>query len=93
MWENGDGYCGEVSLQVAGIRMGFWVGQNQARHLAGSEALLAVNYDGMLNKLHLWHTNWSGGTSQVDAQNFLDWVSQALMAGNPVIFAVKTHDT
>ena len=93
MWENGDGYCGEVSLQVAGIRMGFWVGQNQARNLAGSEALLDVNYDTMLNELHLWHTNWSRGTSQADTQNFLDWVRQALMAGNPAIFAVKTHDT
>lgn len=93
MWENGDGYCGEVSLQVAGIQMGFWVGQNQARNLAGGEALLDVNYDLMLNKLHLWHTNWSGGTAQVDAQNFLDWIGQGLMAGKPVIFAVKTHDT
>jgi hypothetical protein len=47
----------------------------------------------MLNKLHLWHINWSRGTSQTDTQNFLDWVRQGLMAGNPVIFAVKTHDT
>ena len=93
MWENGNGYCGEISLQVAGIRMGFWVGQNQARHLAGGEALLDVNYDAMLNKVHLWHTNWSGGTSEVDRRNFLDWIRHGLTAGNPAIFAVKTHDT
>jgi hypothetical protein len=93
MWENGDGYCGEVSLQVAGLQMGFWVGQNQARNLAVGEALLDVNYDILLNRLHLWHTNWSGGTADADRQNFLDWIRQGLMAGNPVIFAVKTHDT
>jgi hypothetical protein len=93
MWENGNGYCGEVSLQVAGLQMGFWVGQNQARNLAGGEALLDVNYDILLNQLHLWHTNWSGGTSEADRQNFLDWMRHGLMAGNPVIFAAKTHDT
>jgi hypothetical protein len=93
MWENGNGYCGEVSLQVAAARLGFWVGQNQARNLAGGEALLDVNYDIMLNKLHLWHTNWSGGTSLADARNFLEWLGRALLAGNPAIYAVKTHDT
>jgi hypothetical protein len=93
MWENGDGYCGEVSLQLAGLQMGFWVGQNQARNLAGGEALLDVNYDILLNQLHLWHTNWSGGTTILDAQNFLDWVKHGLTGRNPVIFALKTHDT
>jgi hypothetical protein len=93
MWENGDGYCGEVSLQVAGARMGFWVGQNQARNLAGGEALLDVNYDAMLNKLHLGHTNWSGGNLVADAQNFLSWIQHGVATGHPVIFAVKTHDT
>jgi hypothetical protein len=34
MWESGNGYCGEVSLQIAGIENGFWVGQGQARDLA-----------------------------------------------------------
>ena len=93
MWQNGDGYCGEVSLQVAGIQLGFWVGQNQARKLAGGEALLGVNYDTLLGKLHLSYSDWSGGTAATDRQNFMDWIRDGLMTGYPVIFGAKTHDT
>ena len=41
-WNNANGYCGECSLQMAGIDMGFWVSQDQARKLAGGEALLGA---------------------------------------------------
>lgn len=94
MWQNGNGYCGECSLQIAGISRGFWVSQDQARKLAGSEALLGVNYDTMLNKLHLTHVNYSNsGSGATNRQNFLQWIRDGMAAGKPVIFCVKTHDT
>jgi hypothetical protein len=96
MWQTGPGYCGEASLQTVGIQMGFWVGERQADGLVNCKpgcALLGVNYDALLSKLHLRYTDWSGGTSTAAAQNFLAWIRDAQIAGYPVIFGVKTHDT
>jgi hypothetical protein len=93
-WDNANGYCGECSLQVAGIEMGFWISQDQARKLAGGEALLGAgeNYDTMLNKLHLQHIDYPEilGTL-ADRQNFITWMRDGMVAGDPVIFGVKIH--
>ena len=92
MWETNHGYCGEVSLQVVGLQMGFWLGQNQARSLAGGEALLGSNFDKLLDSMHLQYTSWSGSNTLNDRREFLQWIKNGVMAGKPVIFAVKTHE-
>lgn len=93
MWHNGNGYCGECSLQIAGISKGMWVSQHQARRLAGGEALIGVNYGRMLSALHLQYAYYSdGGTGAGNRRAFLQWIRDGMVADEPVIFCVKTHD-
>jgi len=90
-WNNANGYCGECSLQMAGIDMGFWVSQDQARKLAGGEALLGAgeNYDTLLDKLHLVYTDYANsGTGSANRESFLQWMRDGQVADDPVIFCV-----
>lgn len=76
-WNNANGYCGECSLQVAGIHMGFWVSQDQARKLAGGEALVGEgeNYDTLLGKLHLVYNDYvNSGAGSANRERFLKWI-------------------
>ncbi len=92
-WNSANGFCGECSLQVAGLQFGLWVGQNQARRLAGGEALVGENYGRMLRKLRLRYADYpQRGRGKVNRERFLRWIRNAQMAGHPVVFCVKTHD-
>jgi len=90
-WNNANGYCGECSLQMAGIDMGFWVSQDQARKLAGGEALLGEgeNYDTLLDKLHLVYADYANsGSGSANRESFLQWMRDGQVADDPVIFCV-----
>ena len=93
-WENDGGYCGSVSVQIAGLKMGFWMSQDQGRKIAGGEVLLGSNMDSLLNALKLNYTNYNGPNKSgvADRENYLQWIQDAMQAENLVIVSVKTND-
>jgi hypothetical protein len=91
-WENGDGYCGEMSIQSIALYDGAWISENVVRTLAGGELLLGVNETIALSKLHLDYVLWDTSSTQPQATAFLAWIKTQLQHGVPVIYAVYLTD-
>jgi hypothetical protein len=91
-WPNGDGYCGEMSIQSIALYNGAWISEQVARTVAGGELLLGDNATAALDALHLDHTDWDASAPQPQADEFLAWVKTQLQHGVPVIYAVYLTD-
>jgi hypothetical protein len=91
-WENGDGYCGEMSIQSIALYDGAWISEQVVRSVAGGELLLGVNETVALSRLHLDYSAWDSGAPQPQATGFLAWMKTQLQQGVPVIYAVYLTD-
>ena len=80
MWQTGPGYCGETSLQIVGIQMGFWVGQNQTDKLRNCKpaALCSASTTTRCSPSCTCTTRTGpAATPLADRQNFIDWIRDA----------------
>ncbi len=96
-WSANYGYCGETSFVSAALHYGAYLSQYDARAYASegmdqsleeSQLLVGVNADVAAARLHLESTGWS----DAGAEDFLAWVKQNVVAGNPVILGVYTNE-
>jgi hypothetical protein len=96
-WSANFGYCGETSFVSAALHYGAYLSQYDARAYASegmdqsleeSQLLVGVNADVAAARLHLESTSWSDS----GAEDFLAWVKQNVVAGNPVILGVYTNE-
>ena len=92
---NPQGYCGEASVQTAGLYYGNYVSQGIVWNAAGtnSQLLLGTSQNGgkAVNALYLTYSEWSSSSgSQKTA--YTAWVKSQIDAGYPVIagFYLKT---
>jgi hypothetical protein len=93
-WGENMGYCGEVSLIVAGLSLGQYISQYDSRIAACDtksqsrcEMLLGVNDQSAATKMHLTSSEW-GTVKQRNTEDFLVWVKQNVLRGYPVIIGV-----
>jgi len=88
-WNNSDGYCGETSIQAAGLFYGCWVSEDLVRKVAGGELLVAVNDGKALTALHFNYDEWRYRVeSNPQWQNYLGWTKNHLAQRHPVIITV-----
>lgn len=101
-WMNNNGYCGELSTVVAGLRFGQYFSQFDVRALASGnqrvEYLLGVNDVATAGKLKLKHIAYPNtclpdatATSRRCSNLFLAWIKAMTRRGYAVSFAVYTN--
>lgn len=99
-WMENFGYCGEVSVIIAGLYYGQYISQYTARAIASpnipqnfskSQLMLGVNALSAATKMHLNATAWDTDDEQNTPQ-FLSWVKQNVLEGYPVIIGVFTNE-
>jgi hypothetical protein len=91
-WMNGDGYCGETSIQSIGLYYGVWISQQLLRNAAGGELLLGVNETRALDAFHFTYVTWNNAAAQPQFQSFALWLKSNLAKGIPCIFAAYVTD-
>lgn len=95
-WEAGlSGYCGETSIQSAGLFFGNYISQEQVRYAGGNkEVLLDVNLHTAADNLGLAYDKWTPmqfnqtgmfGVGYARASSFPVWTKNHLDAQHPVI--------
>jgi hypothetical protein len=91
-WTNGDGYCGETSIQSIGLFYGAWISEQLVRTLAGGELLLGSNETKALDALHFRYSLFANQSAQPQFQSFMAWLKSNLLNGVPCIFAAYVTD-
>lgn len=96
-WDQNSGYCGEVSLIVAGLYYGQYCSQFTARALGApgipqyspaAQLLFGTTADQAASSMSLNLFDWRGGTSQ----EFLAWVKARVVDGFPVIIGIFNNE-
>jgi len=87
-WQNANGYCGEMSIQMIGMYYGDYISEDVCRTVAGGEVLIDVNDSAALEAFSFTFKEWNPGQAQPQYQNYLDWVKQYLNKKEPVIITV-----
>lgn len=79
-YDNDNGFCGEVTLQMIMLEHGAWIPQETARRAGGGELLLGVNYDKAMKKLGIAYEAFTGSNYKA----FVRWAKKKLLARVPV---------
>jgi hypothetical protein len=84
------GYCGETSMQAAGLFFGNWFSQQKVRAVArNQEVLIDANAEFAARALWLTHERWDiNKVKQPQATKFLKWAHAHISASAPVLFGV-----
>lgn len=80
-YDQNNGYCGEVSLQVLMLEHGVWIPQEAARAAGGGELLPGLNYDRALQKLKVAYEAFKGR----GYDEFMRWTKAQLQKGLGVV--------
>ena len=96
MWGWGpglSGYCGEASLQSAGLFFGNYISQEQVRYAGGNtEVLIDVNLHKAADTLGFTYDRWKVvskvGYHRAELDSFPIWTKNHLDSGHPVIVGV-----
>lgn len=80
-FDQGGGYCGEVTIQMLMMKHGAWIPQSVARAAGGGELLLGVNYDKALNALGISYAPFKGS----GAQAFFAFAKEQLLKDRGVV--------
>jgi len=85
---NVNGYCGETTIQMAGLYYGNYFSQEQVRYAAGNaEVIIDVNAHEAIQNLFMTFERWDiNKQKQPQAQNFIKWAKAAIDNGSPVMF-------
>lgn len=96
-WFENGGYCGEMSLISAGLYYGQYISQYDVRAISSKdgsqthdELLIGVNDIKAVEKLHLTYEEWNTDGEE-NTDQFLIWLKQKVVAGNPVAFGVYAN--
>ena len=89
-WAPGvSGYCGETSIQSAGLYFGNWISSERVRYAGGNaEVLVNVNAHTAATALKFTIARWNSGAKKPQNAAFVAWVKSQLAAGYPVVGAV-----
>jgi hypothetical protein len=91
-WPDGDGYCGEMSIQSIALYYGAWISEEVARTVAGGELLLGSNATKALAALHVDHVDWDSSAPKPQFQSFVSWMKGYVASGVPCIYAIYLTD-
>ena len=80
-YDNDNGFCGEVTLQMIMLEHGAWIPQETARSAGGGELLLGINYDKAMRKLGIAYEEFTGR----NYKSFVAWAKKKLLARVPVV--------
>jgi hypothetical protein len=92
-WANGNGYCGETSIQSIGLFYGAWISQSVAREVAGGEVLLGVNAEQALPELRFRIEVWDPGQATPQFERYMLWLEGHILAGHPCLIAAFLADS
>lgn len=84
-FDQNNGYCGELSLQMIMLKHGVWIPQSAARSASGGEMLLGVNYDRGCNNLGVKFVSFNGN----NYKSFVTFAKQHLLQDRGVVQAVQ----
>lgn len=87
-YDNDNGYCGEVSIQMLMLGHGAWIPQEVARDAGGGELLPGVNYDRALRRLGVAYEAFDG--RGYDA--FMAWTKRQLLEHHRGVVTVAYYD-
>lgn len=80
-YDERNGYCGEVTLQVLMLEHGVWIPQEAARAAGGGELLPGLNYNRAMNALGIQYEEFRGkGFAE-----FMRWTKEQLGRGRGVV--------
>jgi hypothetical protein len=83
-WLNGNGYCGEASVQQVLLYYGGYASQSYIRRLGGGEVLIAWNMEHVLEKLQMTFEVWSSDRRE-RSKDYLQWTKRHIVGRRPVI--------
>jgi hypothetical protein len=75
-YEQGNGYCGELTLQQLMLPFGVWIPQQYARDVAKGEMLPGINYSQAMDSLKIRYNSFSASGYRA----FVSWAKKQLMA-------------
>jgi hypothetical protein len=88
-WNNADGYCGEMSIQMIGLYYGNYISEDIVRTVAGGELLVGVNDEAAVDSFRFNHDEWDyNNEPNPQYKNYLVWLKQHLYYNHPVIICV-----
>ena len=88
-WNNADGYCGEMSIQMIGLYYGNYISEDIVRTVAGGELLVGVNDEAAVDSFRFTHDEWDyNNQPNPQYKNYLVWLKQHLYYNHPVIITV-----
>ncbi|UJR17124.1 hypothetical protein I4U23_004020 [Adineta vaga] len=95
-WENGNGFCGEVTIQSFGLYYGAWISQKLVRDINQGEYLLEkTSMDdcrtpyNTLSILGFTYNVWDWkNSSQPQFRDYCCWMKKSIIQGYPVMFVV-----
>ena len=90
-WAPGvSGYCGETSIQSAGLFYGNWISSERVRYAGGNaEVLVDVNAHTAATALKFTIARWdSVGSATPQNTAYFAWVKSQLAAGHPVVLGL-----
>ena len=84
------GYCGETSIQSAGLFYGNWISSERVRYAGGNaEVLVDVNAHTAATALKFTIARWdSVGSATPQNTAYFAWVKSQLAAGHPVVLGL-----
>lgn len=98
-WMNNSGYCGEVCLISAGLYYGQYLSQYDVRALVtptgdqvSGQLLIGVNDVLAAQQLHLTYEEWDTSAEE-NTEQFLVWIKEKVVNGNPVAIGVYANQT
>jgi hypothetical protein len=94
-WAPGvSGYCGETSIQSAGLYFGNWISSERVRYAGGNaEVLVNVNAHTAATALKFTIARWNSGAKKPQNAAFVAWVKSQLAAGHPVVAGLYQSET
>ncbi len=88
-WNNANGYCGEMSIQMIGLYYGNYISEDIVRTVAGGELLIGVNDEAAVDSFKFTHDEWDyNNQPNPQYKNYLVWLKQHLYYNHPVIITV-----
>jgi len=83
-YEDNNGYCGEVTLQMLMLPFGVWLPQRWTRQVGGGELLPGLNYAAAMDALRIRYNTFAGS----GYQSFASWAKKQLMQSRAGVVAV-----
>ena len=85
-YDEHNGYCGEVTLQMLMLKHGAWIPQEAARKAGGGELQPGVNYEDAMDELRIAYDTFDPPSKKTDRYlAFAKWAKRHVMVGHGVV--------